>query len=45
MEEKKVKTAGYRAGEIFAWVMICCFSAVVITGTAAMCYRVWQWIL
>lgn len=50
MEEKEEKKspsykAGYKAGEIFAWVVMICFAAIVVTGTAAVCYRVWNWIL
>lgn len=46
MEEKKVKkNAGYRAGELFAWIIMISLGAIVLTGAAAVCYRVWSWIL
>lgn len=45
MDEKKVKSAGYKAGEIFAWILMISLGAIVLTGAAAVCYRVWNWIL
>lgn len=44
-EKKEKKSTSYRAGEVFAWILMLSLSALVVTGAAAVCFRVWNWIL